>query len=67
MALGDRMVAEPFERKVMCKNCGKTYRQIVEDQAAGFRMLSEDECPYCGNISKKSMSQEYTNFKLEDL
>ena len=67
MSLGDRMTADSYERTVSCAKCSKTYRQIVDDQASGFRMLSEDTCPYCGWINHKSMQAEYTNFKLPEI
>lgn len=65
MSMADRMMAQPYEIDVKCKACGKYYRQRVEDQVPGFRIMSEDVCPYCNNINWKSMSVDYINSKLE--
>lgn len=53
-------------RIVVCKICGKRYRQSVEEQVPGFRDRSEDICPYCNKSNGSSMSEEYTNSKLSD-
>ena len=50
----------------VCKSCGKKYKSVIEEQMAGFRQSSEDECPYCGHVHMKSMSFEYTNSKIEE-
>ena len=65
MSLADRRSADPIEQIVTCSKCGRSYRQIEEDQVPGFRIKSEDECPYCGHVNHTSMSYEYSNYKLE--
>lgn len=62
---GNHRVADPYTTTRTCKSCNKEYIQFVEDQMAGFREMSYDECPYCGNINGQSMHEEYTNRKME--
>jgi len=66
MSLGDRMLADPYERNVRCSSCNRVYHQRVEDQATGFRMKDEDRCPYCDHINATSMSSEFFNSTMEE-
>lgn len=52
--------------KVVCKHCGKTYIQRVEDQIPGFRDREYDICPYCLSENGSSMELDFFNSKLED-
>jgi len=63
---GDLKELEIETNIVTCKNCRKKYKQLTFEQIPGFRDMSEDECPYCGFIHHKSMSIDYSNYKLED-
>lgn len=56
---------DTWEHLVSCKKCHRTYRQSCETQVPGFREMSEDICPYCGNENGHSMSVEYFNYPLE--
>lgn len=50
---------------VKCKHCGKKYKQVVEDQTPGFKDMEYDICPYCKKENGRSMSEEYSNYKIE--
>lgn len=63
MSLADRMLAAPIERDMWCEKCNKKYIQRLEDQAIGFRVKSEDKCPYCGYVRITSMGYDYINRK----
>ena len=52
--------------RAVCKKCNKEYIQILEEQPIGFKQLSYDDCPYCGNISRRSMSWDFVNSKIEE-
>lgn len=53
------------EQVVTCKNCGKKYRVVAEEQIAGFRDMSYDECPYCKNINGRSMQWDYSTYRID--
>jgi phage FluMu protein Com len=60
----DLMVTEELNcsrRTVTCNYCNKKYMQTVQEQLAGFRDWEEDICPYCHEVNKTSMSEEYFN------
>lgn len=67
MSLGDRMQGEAYEHMVTCMVCKNTYKQVIEDQVPGFKMMSEDACPYCGNIAHRSMERDYINSKADEV
>jgi len=56
---------ETYEEIVTCSHCGKKYRQVSEEQIAGFRDRSEDICPYCHESNGSSMSWDYYNRPIE--
>lgn len=48
-------------RIVVCKKCSKRYQQECEEQEPGFRDMSYDVCPYCGNENDRSMQVDFFN------
>ena len=61
---GDYQEYDSSTSKVTCNNCGKEYRQTVEEQIRGFRDKSYDICPYCKQENGSSMEVDYYNQKL---
>lgn len=61
--LSEQGVSYYFE-KVTCPNCHKMYKQEMETQISGFKDMSYDICPYCGEVNHSSMEVEYTNYKI---
>ena len=64
---GNLQYFEEWNRLVVCKKCGKPYRQYCEEQVAGFRDRDYDICPYCSYENGSSMEEEYTNYALTDI
>jgi len=63
---GEYREFEFWENRVSCIKCGKTYRQVCEEQAPGFRSRDLDVCPYCGTENGSSISINYYNYKISD-
>ena len=66
MGTNDRMLDDLLgyaEMVVTCPHCGRKYISVIVDQEAGFRYMSEDDCPHCGNVNGRSMEVEYMNRK----
>ena len=57
---------EKIETIVTCKYCEQKYKQIQEEQIAGFRDRSYDTCPYCGLDNGTSMEYDYYNIKITE-
>ena len=57
---------DEWSQIVVCKNCGKPYRQDCEEQVPGFRDRDYDICPYCKHENGSSMDEEYHNYALSD-
>lgn len=54
-----------WEQLRTCPCCGKTYKQICSEQAAGFREKDFDVCPYCNFTVRSSTKFEFNNYELE--
>jgi AcrR family transcriptional regulator len=46
------------------KHIDVMYKQEMETQISGFKDMSYDICPYCGEVNHSSMEVEYTNYKI---
>lgn len=49
---------------VVCKSCGRKYKQWQEDQVPGFRDVEYDYCPYCHEVNGQSMEVDFINRKV---
>lgn len=66
MGTNDRLLDALYgysEFTARCPKCGKKYICVLVEQEAGFRCVSEDVCPHCGNVNGRSMEVEYMNRK----
>ena len=49
-----------IEYEMKCPHCGEEYIVWDEEQVPGFRMLDEERCPYCNELTgRRSMEVEY--------
>lgn len=59
------MSREFISHEVVCRHCGKTYKQTMISQIPGFRDREEDICPYCNEVNRSSMEWDFSNEKME--
>ena len=55
------MIIEDIEK---CPYCDKKYRVEKIYQTPGFRDYEDERCPYCNALIKKSMTYEFTTYKI---
>lgn len=67
MGWNDHYPQDFIEHIVNCKECGKRFRFITEDQVPGCRAMDELYCPYCKAKLAQSMEVEFSKVEgLED-
>lgn len=55
---------EQYTEKKICPKCNKKFKSTKIEQIAGFREVSDNECPHCGYVIESSMGWDYYNSKF---
>ena len=55
---------EQHTEKKICPKCNKKFKSTMTEQIAGFREMSDSECPHCGYVIESSMGWDFHNSKF---